>query len=127
MVWSGDLASSGTEGDTFVFPTEGNVIWSDNLVIPKGAANKYTAELMMNFCYDPKIAGQIANYVYYVSPVKGAQQELEALNKDAPLDQSLLDLLFPSDAVVAKQVNFQFLSDELEAKMNELYADLAGV
>jgi spermidine/putrescine transport system substrate-binding protein len=72
MVWSGDLASSGTEGDTFVFPAEGNVIWTDNLLIPKGATNKFTAELMMNFVYDPKIAGQIANYVYYVSPVKGA-------------------------------------------------------
>jgi spermidine/putrescine transport system substrate-binding protein len=127
MVWSGDLASSGTEGDTFVFPTEGNIIWTDNLVIPKGAVNKYTAELMVNFVYDPKIAGQIANYVYYVSPVKGAKEELEKLNTDAPLDQSLLDLLFPPDDIVAKQVNFQFLSDELEAKMNDLYADLAGV
>ena len=48
------------------------MIWTDNMVIPKGAANKYTAELMMNFVYDPKIAAQIANYVYYVSPVKGA-------------------------------------------------------
>jgi hypothetical protein len=28
---------------------------------------------------------------------------------------------------VAKQHNFQFLSDELETKMNELYADLSGV
>jgi spermidine/putrescine transport system substrate-binding protein len=127
MVWSGDLASSGTEGDTFVFPAEGNVIWTDNLLIPKGATNKFTAELMMNFVYDPKIAGQIANYVYYVSPVKGAKEELVALNKDAPLDQTLLDLLYPPDDVVAKQVNFQLLSDELEAKMNELYADLAGV
>jgi len=127
MVWSGDLASSGTEGDTFAFPTEGTMIWTDNLLIPKGAVNKYTAELMMNFVYDPKIAGQIANYVYYVSPVKGAEDVLKELNKDAPLDQSLLDLLFPPDAVVAKQHNFQFLSDELEAKMNELYADLAGV
>jgi spermidine/putrescine transport system substrate-binding protein len=127
MVWSGDLASSGTEGDTFVFPTEGTMIWTDNVLIPKGAANKYTAELMINFVYDPKIAGQIANYVYYVSPVKGSKEVLEQLNKDAPLDKYLLDLLFPPDDVVAKQQNFQFLSDELEAKMNELYADLAGV
>jgi spermidine/putrescine transport system substrate-binding protein len=96
-------------------------------VIPKGAVNKYSAELMMNFVYDPNIAGQIANYVYYVSPVKGAEDVLKELNKAAPLDQALLDLLFPPDAVVAKQHNFQFLSDELEAKMNELYADLAGV
>jgi spermidine/putrescine transport system substrate-binding protein len=127
MVWSGDLASSGTEGDTFAFPTEGNIIWTDNLLIPKGASNKYTAELMMNFVYDPKIAGQIANYVYYVSPVEGAKEVLEELNKDAPLDQAHLDLLFPPEEVVAKQHNLQFLSDELEAKMNELYADLAGV
>jgi spermidine/putrescine transport system substrate-binding protein len=127
MVWSGDLASSGTEGDTFVFPTEGTMIWTDNLLIPKGAANKYTAELMMNFVYDPKIAGQIANYVYYVSPVKGAKEILEALNKAAPLDKAHLDLLFPPDDVVAKQHNFEFLSDELEAKMNDLYADLSGV
>jgi spermidine/putrescine transport system substrate-binding protein len=127
MVWSGDLASSGTAGDTFVFPTEGCMIWTDNLLIPKGAVNKYTAELMMNFVYDPKIAGQIANYVYYVSPVKGAEAVLKDLNKAAPLDQAHLDLLFPPDSVVATQHNFQFLTDELEAKMNDLYADLSGV
>jgi spermidine/putrescine transport system substrate-binding protein len=127
MVWSGDLASSGTAGDTFAFPTEGTMIWTDNVLIPKGATNKYTAELMINFVYDPKIAGQIANYVYYVSPVKGAKEVLEELNKKEPLDKSLLDLLFPPDDIVAKQKNFQFLSDELEAKMNELYADLSGV
>jgi spermidine/putrescine transport system substrate-binding protein len=127
MVWSGDLASSGTEGDKFAFPAEGTMIWTDNILIPKGATNKYTAELMMNFVYDPKIAGQIANYVYYVSPVKGAKEVLEELNKKEPLDKYLLDLLFPPDDIVAKQKNFQFLSEELEAKMNDLYADLSGV
>jgi spermidine/putrescine transport system substrate-binding protein len=127
MVWSGDLASSGTEGDTWAFPTEGTMIWTDNVLIPKGAANKYTAELMINFVYDPKIAAQIENYVYYVSPVKGAEEELKNLNKASPLDDYHLSLLFPPDDVIAKQQNFQFLSDELEAKMNELYADLAGV
>ena len=56
MVWSGDLASSGSDTDTFVFPEEGTMIWTDNMLIPKGAANIYTAELMMNFVYDPPIA-----------------------------------------------------------------------
>jgi spermidine/putrescine transport system substrate-binding protein len=126
MVWSGDLASSGTEGDTFVVPTEGAMIWTDNMVIPKGATNKFTAELMMNYVYDPKIAAQIENYVYYVSPVNGAKAELEALNQAAPLDQYHLDLLFPPDDVVAKQKNFQFLSTDLETKMDELFLDLSG-
>jgi len=122
LTWSGDLASSGSEDDRWVAPTEGSMIWTDNVVIPKGAANKYTAQLMINFCYDPKIAAQIANYVYYVSPVKGAKEEIAKLDPDAAKNP----LLFPSDDVVAKQKNFQFLSDELETKMNELYSDLAG-
>lgn len=126
MVWSGDLASSGTEGDTFVAPTEGTMIWTDNMLIPKGAVSKYTAELMMNWVYDPRIAGQIANFVYYVSPVKGAKQALEALNTSAPLDAYHLALLFPPDDVIAKQHNFQFLTAELEQKLDELFLDLTG-
>ena len=98
------------------------MIWTDNMVIPKGATNKYTAELMMNFVYQPKIAAQIANYVYYVSPVKGADVEIAKLDASAAKNP----LLFPPADVVAGQRNFQFLSDELEAKLNELYSDLSG-
>jgi spermidine/putrescine transport system substrate-binding protein len=126
MVWSGDLASSGTEGDTFVFPEEGCMVWTDNMLIPKGATNKYTAELMMNFVYDPKIAANIENYVYYVCPVNGAEAIMQDLNKDAPLDQYYLDLVFPGPDIVAKMHAFEALSQDVEDKMNELYSDLAG-
>ena len=30
------------------------MLWTDNMLIPKGAANKYTAELMIDFVYDPR-------------------------------------------------------------------------
>ncbi len=126
MVWSGDLASSGSNDQIFVFPTEGTMLWTDNMVIPKGAVNVYTAETMMNFVYDPMIAGQIANFVYYVSPVKGADAVVKSLNSSAPLDPALFALLFPPDDVVAKQHNFQYLSDTLETALNGLYLDLAG-
>jgi spermidine/putrescine transport system substrate-binding protein len=122
MTWSGDLASSGSADDVWVAPTEGSIIWTDNMVIPVGAVNAYTAQLMMDFVYDPKIAAQIANYVYYVSPVKGAADAIAKLDPDAAKNP----LLFPPDDIVAKQHNFQFLSDELETKMNELYSDLSG-
>jgi spermidine/putrescine transport system substrate-binding protein len=98
------------------------MVWTDNMVIPKGATNVYTAELMMDFCYDPKIAAQIANYVYYVSPVKGAAEALAKLDASAAKNP----LLFPPADMVAHQHNFQFLTDELEAKLNALYADLSG-
>jgi spermidine/putrescine transport system substrate-binding protein len=122
MVWSGDLASSGTEGDTFQVPDEGVMIWTDNMVIPKGATNKYTAELMINFVYDPKIAAQIEDYVFYVCPVKGADVEIKKLDPDAAKNP----LIFPTADVQAKYHNFQFLTDELEQKLDELYLDLTG-
>ena len=122
FVWSGDLASSGGVDDKFVFPAEGALIWTDNMLIPKGAVNKYTAELMMNYVYDPKIAAQIANYVYYVSPVKGAAEEIKALDPDAASNP----LLFPDAATAATFHSFQALSEEQEAVMNELFATLSG-
>ena len=122
-VWSGDLASSGGEDDRFIIPEEGALIWTDNMLIPKGAANKYTAELMMDWVYDPKIAAMIAAYIYYVSPVKGAAAEIKALDPGAESNP----LLFPPPDVVAKLHNFQALTPEQEDKMNELFADLSGV
>jgi spermidine/putrescine transport system substrate-binding protein len=123
MVWSGDLASSGGEDDRFIVPEEGVLIWTDNMLIPKGAANKYTAELMMNYVYDPKVAARIADYIFYVSPVKGAADEIKAIDAEAATNP----LLFPDAATVAKQHSFQALSDEQESKLNDLFATLSGL
>ncbi len=122
FVWSGDLASSGGPDDKFIFPEEGTLIWTDNMLIPKGAANKYTAELMMNYVYDPKVAAQLEAYIYYVSPVKGADAELKKL--DASTEGN--PLLFPPADVIAKQHNFQALSDANEKILNDLYSKLSG-
>ena len=122
FVWSGDLASSGGPDDKFIFPEEGTLIWTDNMLIPKGAANKYSAELMMDYVYDPKVAAVIEEYIFYVSPVKGADVEIKKIDPDAAANP----LLFPTPDVVAKQHNFQALSDANEKVLNDLYAKLAG-
>jgi len=123
FVWSGDLASSGGEDDKFAFPEEGTMIWTDNMLMPKGAVNKYTAELMMDYVYDPVVAAQVADYIYYVSPVKGAAENIKALDPGAETNP----LLFPTDDIVAKQRNFQYLSDDLESALNDLFATLSGL
>jgi len=123
FVWSGDLASSGGEDDRFIVPEEGALIWTDNMLIPKGAEHKYTAELMMNWVYDPKVAAQIAAYVYYLSPVKGAAEEIKAVDETAADNP----LLFPDEPTVAKLHSFQALSEEQEAKLNDLFATLSGL
>jgi spermidine/putrescine transport system substrate-binding protein len=123
MVWSGDLASSGGEDDRFVFPEEGSNIWTDNMIIPKGAANKYTAELMMDFVYDVDRAARLAAFIYYISPVNGAAEAVKKLDADLATNP----LLFPPEDVVAKQHPQPTWDQATEDKVNDLYADLAGV
>ena len=53
------------------------MLWSDNMQIPVGAPHAYTAQKLMDFVYEPEIQRQIAAYVNYVTPVKGAQEELQ--------------------------------------------------
>jgi spermidine/putrescine transport system substrate-binding protein len=123
MVWSGDLASSGGEDDVFVYPEEGSLYFTDNMLIPKGAANKYTAELMIDWVYDVDRAAQLANFIYYLSPVKGVAEAIMELDPEAGENP----LLFPPDDVLAKQHPEAAWDDEaVETKIKELYTDLAG-
>jgi spermidine/putrescine transport system substrate-binding protein len=123
FVWSGDLASSGGEDDRFIFPVEGSMIATDNMMIPKGAKNKYTAELMMDWVYDVKRAARLANFIYYISPVKGVSEAIKALDPDIATNP----LLFPPAEVVAKQHPQPTWDEANETKINQLYADLKGV
>lgn len=123
VVWSGDLASSAGPDDVFVFPEEGSMIWTDNMLIPKGAANKYTAELMIDWVYDVTRAARLANFIYYISPVKGVDEAIKELDPEAGDNP----LLFPPADIVAKQHAQPNWSEEDEAAINELFADLTGV
>ena len=123
QVWSGDLASSGGENDVFVYPEEGANLWTDNMLMPKGVVNKYTAELMIDWVYDVDRAARLANFIYYISPVKGVDAAI--LELDPELEGN--ELLFPPADVVARFHGQPNYDDATEARVNELYADLAGV
>jgi spermidine/putrescine transport system substrate-binding protein len=123
LVWSGDLASSGGDDDRFVFPEEGSMIATDNMMIPKGAQHKYTAELMMDWVYDVPRAARLANFIYYISPVKGVGEAIKALDPEAASNP----LLFPPADVIAKQHPQPVWDDATETKINQQYADLKGV
>ena len=99
------------------------MIWTDNMLIPKGAKNKYTAELMIDWVYDVERAARLANWVYYISPVKGVADAIVAIDPEAGANP----LLFPPADVVAKQHPQPTFSEADEATINELFADLTGV
>ena len=97
--------------------------FTDNLIIPKGARNKYTAELMIDWVYDVDRAAAIADFIFYQSPVKGVAEAIATIDPDAATNP----LLFPPAEVLAKQYPESAWSDEADyAKITELYADLAG-
>jgi spermidine/putrescine transport system substrate-binding protein len=103
LAWSGDAVQLTADNPNLEWhlADSGGDIWTDNMLIPKGG-DVYTASIFMNFVYDPKIAAQIAAYINYVSPVKGAKEE--AVKLDPELGNN--PLIFPDDATLAKVVIF---------------------
>jgi len=122
IVWSGDLASSGGPDDRFVYASEGSIIWTDNMVIPKGAVHKRAAEAMIDWVYDVDRAAALANWIYYISPVAGVEEAILALDPEAGANP----LLFPPAEVVEKQYAQPALSDEDDLAVSELASDLEG-
>jgi spermidine/putrescine transport system substrate-binding protein len=123
LVWSGDLASSGGPDDRFVYPEEGTMIWTDNMLIPKGAKDKYTAELMMNWVYDVDRAAAIANYVYYISPVSGVSDAITELDPEAADNP----LLFPPQDVLDRAYSQPNWDEAQATAINEMFSELTGV
>jgi len=125
MAWSGDIIQKALERETlrFVIPDEGGSLWYDNMLIPKGAANKFTAELFIDFVYRPAIAAQIAAWVNFIVPVKGAKEEL------VKIDEDLADnvLIFPTDEMLTKVKRFKSLDEDEETYFNDQFSTLTGV
>ena len=124
MAWSGDIIAKQGDKETLVWqlPDQGAMLWTDNMLIPKGAKHKYTAELMIDFVYDPAIAAQIAAWVNYVTPVKGAKEALEA--SDPELAKS--ELIFPSAETLSKVRIFKTLTEDEEKAYNDKFSAVTG-
>ena len=71
------------------------MLWSTSMEIPAGAPNPAAAEAWMNYVYDPKVQADIAEYVNYVTPVKGVKAILRKRDPELAENQ----LIFPSTAV----------------------------
>jgi spermidine/putrescine transport system substrate-binding protein len=97
--WSGDMVQLKLDNPKleFVIPEAGGMIWTDNMLIPKGG-DVFTASTFMNFVYDPKIAAQIEAYVNYICPVDGAKEEIVAIDESLAENQ----LIFPSEETLAQ-------------------------
>nr|WP_225312194.1 spermidine/putrescine ABC transporter substrate-binding protein [Microbispora cellulosiformans] len=129
MAWSGDVFQKNVSDGTdlkFVLPTEGATIWTDNMMIPKTAANPVDAIMLMDFFYDVDVAGKLAEYINYVTPVPGAKDVIAAdAAKATGEDKKLLEqvstspLVFPSDEDYAKLRSYKNFATPQEQKKFE--------
>jgi spermidine/putrescine transport system substrate-binding protein len=125
--WSGDIAQLALKNPNlkFVIPNTGGMLWSDTMVIPKGAKKVDDAAKWINFVYDPKYAAQITATVQYISPVQGVQDELRKMGgSSAALADS--PLLFPDDATKANLKPWGNLSEDEEAKFDQRFSKIQG-
>jgi spermidine/putrescine transport system substrate-binding protein len=125
--WSGDAIQLQADDPNiqFVMPTEGCMLWGDNMVIPVGAPNPTAAYAWMNYVYEPTNQAQITAYNNYVQPVEGVKEIFE--KTDPELAKS--ELVFPSEEFTANcstQVDPPGTPEDVQAVEREFQSVITG-
>jgi spermidine/putrescine transport system substrate-binding protein len=127
--WSGDITQLNAEnGDKweFAIPDAGGTLWSDNMLVPIGSPHKANAEALMNYYYEPEVAAEVAAYVNYICPVKGAQEAMAA-SKDKDLQALAKNTsIFPTAADLEKVKVFRTLKGTEETQFSSEFQRVLG-
>ncbi len=120
IAWSGDVGilQAGKPELEFVIPEEGGMYATDNMLIPKGAKHKYTAELWIDFYYRPEIAAIVEAYVQYICPVKGAAEEITKIDPALATNP----LIFPSEETKSRLRVWGEVSADEQAYFDEQFS-----
>jgi spermidine/putrescine transport system substrate-binding protein len=131
QAWSGDIFQALESGATdleFAIPTEGGVLWTDNMVLLKEIKNPVSSMMLIDWYYQPKIAAEVTEYVNYITPVPSAQSVVEADAKQASgSDRATLEsiakspLVFPTAADYAKLYRYRTLTNNELTTWNEIF------
>lgn len=86
MTYDGFAAKARAERDTikYAFPTQGYVVWMDNVVLLKDAPNRANALIFMDFLLQPENIAAVSNYARYGLGVTRATEFLDPELATAP-------------------------------------------
>jgi spermidine/putrescine transport system substrate-binding protein len=82
------------------------------MCIPLHAQHPVDAIKMMNWVYQPPIAAELADFIWYVSPVPAAKEVVLHKIKDPSVANS--PLVFPTSADIAKTHQYKVFKDTAE-------------
>lgn len=120
IVWSGDIVTLNAEvGDNweFAIPEGGATLWNDNFTVPMGSTKLGNVEKLIDYYYDPVVAAEVAAWVNYITPVKGAQEAVMDIDPELAENQ----LIFPSAETLAKTRAFRTLNGTEESTYQEAF------
>ncbi|MFT4008892.1 MAG: spermidine/putrescine ABC transporter substrate-binding protein [Nocardioidaceae bacterium] len=124
LAWSGDILQEQLKNPylKFVVPEEGLLIWSDDLLVPRGSTQAPAVAKLAAYYYQPEVAARLAAWVNYICPVEGAQ---EAMTKVAP---ELVDnpLIFPDGSINEVSYLFPNLPKEMFDRVSKRFSQIAG-
>jgi spermidine/putrescine transport system substrate-binding protein len=129
MAWSGDVATllvpeqDPSQDFQWTLATQGGMLWTDNMAIPKGAVNKAQAEVFIDWYYLPANAAEIEAAVNYVCPVKGADVAIKELDPSLATNP----LIFPTPDMFARLHQFIGLDIDTAAKWEAAFASAIGL
>lgn len=128
IAWTGDIAILNSEqGErwTLEVPESGGVITADSFSVPNGTTpeNKELVEDLINFYYDPEIAAQVADYVWFVTPVEGAREAMEKVNPE----QVDNPFIFPDEDMNNRLHGFRTLTPQEDKKYTEAFSKVLGL
>lgn len=86
MAWNGDAMRARKKRPSlrYAYPREGVTVWTDTLVVPKGAANREAALQFMTFMLRPENAALQSNFTGYANAIHGSEAMLNADLQAAP-------------------------------------------
>jgi spermidine/putrescine transport system substrate-binding protein len=118
------LASENAGKFDFAIPESGGTISGDNMMIPSTVTPeaKANAEKLINYYYEPAVAAEVAAYVNYFCPVKGAQAEMEKINPELASSE----FIFPTAKTMANLSVFRALTPTEETTWTEAFQKAAG-
>jgi spermidine/putrescine transport system substrate-binding protein len=122
--WSGDAVQLEADNPNikFVAPETGVHLWTDNMQVPVGAPEAFTAQKMMDFVYQPEVQADIAEYVNYICPVNGVKEILT--KRDPALGQN--QLIFPDEATLADAFIFRDLKPDEDQELSDAFQRVIG-
>jgi spermidine/putrescine transport system substrate-binding protein len=119
MAYSGDIFiavnADGYKNLEFVVPDEGGALWTDNMCIPLRAEHPVDAITYMDYVYQPSVAGTIADWVEYITPVPASQEYILKTLKDPVVGNS--PLVYPTAADLEKGHRYYVFKDDQEEQL----------